>query len=275
MPLPFSVRGAGHFVFPAGFVQDHLPGNFCQVTWCVEGSGFFTWHGKEQPIAEGGVFVYPPRSPRSIRAGEQGMEWYYWTFDGPEALDTIAAFDLKPGHVHATGAFPRRLFGDLMRALNRPSIEAEHEANAVAFHLLAHAARGQGEETAERRRDDLIEASIQVMEEEFTNPLFGVSALADSLGVDRSVLTRRFHAERGVTPKQHLTTIRVQRAVRLLVETDFTVSEISRLCGFSSPNYFTNVIRASTGKPPSKHRGELSAHIYASLDSRPKRRKKK
>ncbi|MGI6344578.1 MAG: helix-turn-helix domain-containing protein [Bacillota bacterium] len=48
--------------------------------------------------------------------------------------------------------------------------------------------------------------------------------------------------------------LRIQKAQRLLRETDLTISAISQECGFESPSYFSATFRRETGYSPSAYR---------------------
>lgn len=47
---------------------------------------------------------------------------------------------------------------------------------------------------------------------------------------------------------------RITRASRLLTETDYSISQISSMCGYHSDNYFVRQFKQSTGVTPAKYR---------------------
>jgi AraC family transcriptional regulator of adaptative response/methylated-DNA-[protein]-cysteine methyltransferase len=69
----------------------------------------------------------------------------------------------------------------------------------------------------------------------------GVEALAGGLGVGSRHLGRLFHKHLGASPMQVARTIRVQRAKRLLDETDRSMVEIAFRAGFRSLRRFNAV----------------------------------
>jgi AraC family transcriptional regulator, regulatory protein of adaptative response / methylated-DNA-[protein]-cysteine methyltransferase len=91
-----------------------------------------------------------------------------------------------------------------------------------------------------------------------------VEALAERLGVTSRHLSRLFARHWGATPSRVAKTARVQRAKRLLSETDFPMTEIAMQAGFGSLRRFNAVFlevykrapseikrRKSTANPPS------------------------
>lgn len=92
----------------------------------------------------------------------------------------------------------------------------------------------------------------------YLNQNFSSNILLDDLCsifyCSRSTLTSSFRKAYGETIVEYLTRIRLKHGVRLLTETDFSVSSISAQCGFSSQNYFTKALRKAYGKTPSQIR---------------------
>lgn len=81
-----------------------------------------------------------------------------------------------------------------------------------------------------------------------------VDALAERLGVGARHLARLFRRHVGATPLQTAQTVRIQRAKRLLHDTDLPVSEIARRSGFRSLRRFHAAFRDLYGRPPTQLR---------------------
>jgi AraC family transcriptional regulator, regulatory protein of adaptative response / methylated-DNA-[protein]-cysteine methyltransferase len=81
-----------------------------------------------------------------------------------------------------------------------------------------------------------------------------VEVLAVRLGVGARHLARLFAKHLGATPSQVAKTARVQRAKRLLDETDRPMTEIALLAGFRSLRRFNAVFTEVYGRPPTEIR---------------------
>src|SRR5204862_1611665 len=81
-----------------------------------------------------------------------------------------------------------------------------------------------------------------------------VEMLAARVGVGARHLARLFAKHLGATPSQVAKTARVQRAKRLLNETDMPMMEIALLAGFGSLRRFNTVFSEVYGRPPTKIR---------------------
>lgn len=78
------------------------------------------------------------------------------------------------------------------------------------------------------------------------------------LGASLSSITHRLKQETGRGFSEHLRTLRVNEAKRLLAYTDLTLGEIAARCGFNDPSYFTKVFRAEINLTPSEFRKMLN-----------------
>ena len=81
-----------------------------------------------------------------------------------------------------------------------------------------------------------------------------VDTLATRVGVGARHLTRLFARHLGATPSQLAKTARVQRAKRLLDESDRPITEIALLAGFRSLRRFNAVFAEVYGRAPTEVR---------------------
>ena len=69
-----------------------------------------------------------------------------------------------------------------------------------------------------------------------------------------------FKQQTGVTPGIYLRRTRVEKAKELLKDTDFTVTDISGMVGYSSNSTFTRAFRSITGMAPNTYRSASISH---------------
>ena len=78
----------------------------------------------------------------------------------------------------------------------------------------------------------------------------GVDALAERLGIGARHLSRLFKKHVGASPSQVAQTARVQRAKRMIDNTDLAMTEIALVAGFGSLRRFNTVFAAVYKRPP-------------------------
>jgi len=77
-----------------------------------------------------------------------------------------------------------------------------------------------------------------------------VEQVCEGAGVSRSTLDKLFEDHLGKTVAGIISGIRIQRSQTLLADTDLTLAEIARICGFSSATYFCRFFKRITGQTP-------------------------
>ena len=82
----------------------------------------------------------------------------------------------------------------------------------------------------------------------------GVDALAARLGIGARHLARLFRRHLGASPVQTAKTVRLQRAKRLLDDTDLPVAEVAHRAGFKSLRRFNAAFADLYRQPPSEFR---------------------
>ena len=83
---------------------------------------------------------------------------------------------------------------------------------------------------------------------------FGIDDLARALHVSRKRLDRLFSEKFSRSVGKEIARQRLERAKRLLTETDKQMKEIAGLCGFCNAGHFTNVFRVAMGVTPKEYR---------------------
>ena len=103
------------------------------------------------------------------------------------------------------------------------------------------------------RSDPSIARAIRLMHEKLAEPL-RVAELARSVGCSRAVFARRFVAATGSAPHQFMNTLRLERAARLLSETELSLAEIASQVGYASEFSFSRAFKRQRGIAPSVFR---------------------
>ena len=98
-----------------------------------------------------------------------------------------------------------------------------------------------------------VARAMRLIEEGFLNEA-SVAELAVRLGIGPRHLLRLFVRHTGATPTEVAATRRVQRAKRLIDETEMPMSEIAHAAGFRSLRRFNDAFRATYRRPPSSFR---------------------
>lgn len=86
-----------------------------------------------------------------------------------------------------------------------------------------------------------------------------IARIASECSLSRSHFSRAFKKNTGVSPRDWFLRIRLEKAKRLLTESDLSISRISLDCGFADQSHFTRVFTRIIGSTPFSWRRALLA----------------
>lgn len=81
--------------------------------------------------------------------------------------------------------------------------------------------------------------------------------LAEKFHTSKQWLISQFKRYTEKTPIEYLNALRIQRGKTLLANSNFTVGEIARQCGFENVYYFSNSFKKQTKTSPTQYRREF------------------
>ena len=103
---------------------------------------------------------------------------------------------------------------------------------------------------------DQISEAIVYIHEHIDEPI-ALEDAAASCGLSLSRFKSKFKEETGITPRAFINYIKITRSKQLLQE-GFSVTEVSDILSFDTPNYFATLFKKYTGKTPSQYRSGFS-----------------
>lgn len=134
------------------------------------------------------------------------------------------------------------LFTYLLRA-----IMAQHDAVAAGWMHGVH--------------DAAVRKAVTALHEDSARD-WTLDLLAREVGVSRSVLALRFRAGMGDTPLSYLRTVRMQRAMRLLSESDATLERVATDVGYHDAFSFSKAFKKVVGVSPGEFRKRDAAERH-------------
>ena len=79
-------------------------------------------------------------------------------------------------------------------------------------------------------------------------------AIARATGLSPTHFARQFRRTTGEPPHRYLMQLRIERAKRLLRETDDGIADIAFACGFANQEHMTRLFRQHLGTTPGAYR---------------------
>jgi AraC-like DNA-binding protein len=98
-----------------------------------------------------------------------------------------------------------------------------------------------------------LQCVVATIENQIAEPI-SVSVLSSVVGLSRSHFSHAFRIAVGETPHAHVVRMRIERAMKLMLETDAPLSDIALAAGFSDQAHLCHVFRRSAGVTPARWR---------------------
>ncbi len=148
-------------------------------------------------------------------------------------------------HIQAEGELALLDFGGLHLTTHE-----ELEAMASAdFRELMKIVRCQGATNASM----IVLRVKRIIKENYADPEFSLSELADSLSLNYNYLSGVFSKEEGIHLKAYLTAVRMEKARLLILEGKHKIHAVAQMVGYSNSRYFTDVFRKHFKASPTEY----------------------
>lgn len=228
-----------------------------------EGELRFDWQGRRVRLTDGGLFCLFPGVTYDYAnaAPDKPLRLSWLAFDGPRARALLALAGLTPeqpyreqGAMEAAGDAIGKLHA-LMRESGGWRPAAALELQSLLLGLFARLA-AEAEPAQTLRPAGWLQDCIDFMELHASEGI-SVQQAADYAGVHRSYLAAAFIREFGISPRSYLQRVRMEKAKRLLRETDATVTEIALSLGYPNLFSFTRAFKAYCAVAPMMYRQRI------------------
>ena len=100
-----------------------------------------------------------------------------------------------------------------------------------------------------------------IVEQNLSNENFNVDEISKEIGISRVQLYRKVKALLDCSITDYIMNRRLKKAKFLLINERYSISEITYMVGFSSPNYFSTVFKSKYGMSPSEFKKNQSSPL--------------
>jgi transcriptional regulator GlxA family with amidase domain len=130
----------------------------------------------------------------------------------------------------------------------------EHLATGIAQSLAVHLVRTYADETTQEYKGGLTGFRLRKVTDLMVTHLeaeFSLIRLAREADMSEFHFSRAFKRTTGLTPCQYFIDLRLEKARRLLRETNRSIIKIGLDVGYTSPSHFAQIFRREVGISPS------------------------
>ena len=147
-------------------------------------------------------------------------------------------------------------FGKKPRTFDKSYIHYLNFITAALDRLQSRAAYKHSKYNEAVESTQLYEALCELRNNMHDNPEkeWSIDGICKSINVSRSYLQRMYRQFFGKSIFEELISYRLEKAKRLLIKTNSSVSEIAELCGYASYNHFVRQFRSAENTTPTEYR---------------------
>lgn len=208
----------------------------------INGTGRFLIDGEAFPFAPGSlIFAFKGEVVAIDAVGE--IEVMYITFDGGRADDLFFRF----GIMHTARSFPdyQTLIPFWQSSIlysNDENIDLVSEC--VLMYTFSRLTK------LNKPTTDTMYKIVKYIDENFAEPTITLTTVAANFSYNEKYLSHRFKEHTGVGFSKYLRNIRIKNALFLFDNGVSAIKNVSILCGFDDPLYFSKVFKESIGISP-------------------------
>jgi AraC family transcriptional regulator, alkane utilization regulator len=173
---------------------------------------------------------------------------------GPAWMTELPAVVRSPAQ--GNGDWRSSVAAALRNEARSPTPAGSAVVNRLLESLLADALRGElvrstgGDGVPVEAVSDHRIGSVLARVHDSPEAPWTVERLARLAVMSRSAFSSRFRSVVGEAPMRYVTTLRLERARRLLRSTDLTVAEIAKRVGYASDSALSRALKTRTGEAP-------------------------
>lgn len=154
------------------------------------------------------------------------------------------------------GVPPARAYETSDKMINRMDrCRNEKEVWEAVFKTIDVFAEMISEAGSRKKYSGYVEQCKYYIDQNYRKNL-SLNDLSEYTGMNGAYLSHLFSQIEGMTIKDYLNKVRIERAQNLLKYSDRSIIEISDYIGFQSQSYFGRIFKKYTGKTPAQFRGQ-------------------
>lgn len=230
-----------------------------ELFYIVNGEGSLFVEREARPVSRDDIVLINPKTPRSqVILNGSSLSYYVLAAEG---LSPLFSEDPQSGFFLQKYTEQRELLSFCFQTLHQEMEDQPWGYQAASQSLLElililvvrysdfrFSIGSPGKAGVE------VAAVKQYLDTHFQENL-SLDLLARQVHVNKFHLSHSFKQAYGIPPIQYLIERRIQESKTLLDATDYSLSQISEIVGFSSPSYFTQIFKKNTGLTPKEYRG--------------------
>lgn len=225
----------------------------------VSGQGFLEKKNKTIALKTGDIFLVPTNEPVRYYANSSMPYEYYWVgFYGVSASEILRKIGfLNNGTLVISSKDKFQTLLTLFKEINTYEDEKSMKENlnmlGIFYQILGALIPNNIEYKEDSQEADVIQKLIKYIEFNYSVPI-SMATLEGVAHMHRSNIYRLFMKNYGMSPSDYLQEYRLDKALYLLKNSNYSIKQISMLVGYSNSPYFCHIFHKKYLKTPTEVR---------------------
>lgn len=252
-----SLYSAGYEACEPGHHYGPIYRSYQLIHFILSGKGMLEIDGQTFQLGAGDAFLIPS-GKISYYAADPHDPWCYTWISFLGIHSQMYAYQLigsspQPYILHGLDTEKYRCLIAGILALEGTATSRYFKGNSILLQVLGELFQDVSFDERNWGKSSVADEAKFYLDVNYSENL-RLKDVAHNFGVHPNYLTRVFHERFGVTPKQYLLDLKLQKARQLLCTTDLPVSVIAGSMGFEDAMAFSKLFKKSCGCSPSDYR---------------------
>ena len=223
-----------------------------QLIYVAYGTLTIHENGKKLNLRSGDICLFRPNEPQIYTIDGESTTHYWILFTGSEVEKMLSFFKERSYHI---GAFPdfERFCQSIWSGLQNEEEMAELLLNGELILIIARIMKLINQEKKKNNELPKLYKAIHIMKSE-CHIRRSNEELAKLCGISKFYFMKLFKKALGVSPQEYYAELIIDKSSNLLIDTDYTISEIAKLCGVEDALYFSRMFKKHMGISPLAYR---------------------
>lgn len=258
-PLWVNACGEDYILMNEEYQIDRVHGrNDYQILYIKKGYGHFLIKGKMQKVTAPSIVLYKPHERQNyIYEKNKNADVFWIHFSGSMVEHYLNKYRINYPLMKLSREFPL-----YETCVNRLLVEIQSEFSADMCSALLHTllidlsrvySQTQNELSCTADSTDMLSIMHELMQRTFAEN-HTVKHYADMCDLTEIHFIKIFREKFGITPRQYIIHLRIDKASQLLMETTLSVQAIANSVGFENAFYFSRLFKSITNLTPTEFR---------------------
>lgn len=256
--LSFYVEGIGFWKVKKDYYTKRSGMNSFLLLFTVEGKGYLEYENFANILVPNSVAIINCNKYHLYRTYENRWTFRYIHFNGIACTYFVDMIHENTNELILLTS-PEKIehfFKLIQKTIENKDIQTDLKNNLYLTNILTEIACNRVNQLNVKNYHVHIEEItqyIQYVKNNFDQP-FDIENFIQSAHISKYHFIRLFKKHTGITPYEYFIQYRINKAKKLLTETNYSVDEISYKTGFSDANHFIRNFKKIVGMTPLKYR---------------------